>query len=356
MEIYVNSRFLTQKITGVQRYAIEISKQLKQLYPGIDFVAPRNIIYTNLAKELNVKIIGKHTGHLWEQYDLPKYLKKEGNPLLLNLANTAPLSYKNQLVTIHDLAFLRNPLWFSKKFYYYYKFLIPRIARKSLKVVTVSEFSKKEIVDLINIDGEEIRVIYNAVSAKFMERSKKSTSSEYGKYILAVSSLDPRKNFMNLVLAFNRLKLQDTKLIVVGARHRVFADAGIEEVAGYCDNIVFIDDVIDDELLVGLYKNAVCFVYPSLYEGFGLPPLEAMACGCPTVVSNADSLPEVCGDAAYYVYPHDVDSIADGMHKVLTNDDLRQSLVKKGFERVALFSWERSAWEFLRVFEEVSRS
>jgi len=353
---YINARFLTHKITGVQRYAVEISRQLKKLCPEVEFAAPKNIIHKGLAKDLDVKIIGKHTGHVWEQHDLPGFLKKRGTPLLLNLSNTAPLFYKNSLVTIHDIAFFRNPLWFSKKFFYFYRFLIPRIAKKSLKVVTVSDFSKKEIMDILSVDEGRIEVIYNAVSSKFMDRAKSGFFNEYDKYILAVSSLDPRKNFVNLLLAFKGLKLQDTKLIVVGSRHRVFADVGLKEVASSCENIVFVDNSVDDDLLAGLYKNAILFVYPSLYEGFGLPPLESMACGCPVVVSNAASLPEVCGDAAYYVNPHDVDSIADGMRKVLTDDDLRRSLVKKGLERVNFFSWERSAREFLRVFEEVSVS
>jgi len=356
MPVYVNARFLTQPITGVQRYATEISLHLKKMVPWTKFITPGNIVHRYIAEILDAKPVGRFSGYLWEQIELPKYLKGFGSPLLINLANTAPLFYKEQIVTIHDVAFLRNPLWFSKKFCYYYKLLIPRIARKSLKVVTVSKFSKKEIVNLMDIDERKIKVIYNAVSSEFVSMAKNGLPNEYGKYILAVSSLDPRKNFKNLILAFGRLKLQDTKLIIVGSGNRVFADEGLREVASFRNDIVFVNDTVDDELLTGLYKNAICFVYPSLYEGFGLPPLEAMACGCPTVVSNAASLPEVCGDAAYYVDPHDVDSIADGMRKVLTDDDLRRSLIKKGLERVNFFSWERSAREFLRVFEEVLKS
>ncbi len=109
---------------------------------------------------------------------------------------------------------------------------------------------------------------------------------------------------------------------------------------------------INDKILYNLYKNAKLFVFPSLYEGFGLPPLEAMACGCPVVVSNVASLPEVCGDAGYYVDPYCVESIAEGIYQVLTDESLRQSLIQKGLERAALFSWEKSAREHLKVFEE----
>ena len=110
---------------------------------------------------------------------------------------------------------------------------------------------------------------------------------------------------------------------------------------------------LPDKELGELYNLATLFVYPSMYEGFGLPPLEAMACCCPVVASNVASLPEVCGDAALYVDPHDVNSIAEGIHKVLTDDDLRQSLIEKGLERAKLFSWEKSAKEHIKVFEEV---
>ncbi len=352
MEIFINSRYLTQKVTGVQRYAIEISKQLKKLRPEIEFVAPKNIIHKGLAEDLNVKIIGKHTGHLWEQYDLPKYLKKEEGPLLLNSANTAPLFYKKQIITIFDLSFLRNPRWFSKKFYVYYKLLIPKLIKKSMRIITISEFSKKEIVDLLNTPENKIRVIHCGVSEDIITLSGTELHNRYGQYVLAVSSLDPRKNFKNLIHAFNKLNLKDTKLIIAGSRSEVFANHELKNLIKENSNVLLTGYLSDNELS-GLYKNATLFVYPSLYEGFGLPPLEAMACGCPVVVSNAASLPEVCGDAAYYVDPYDIDDIAKGIYEVLTDDKLQQELRQKGLERVKLFNWKESAEKLLSVIKEV---
>ena len=126
--LIINSRFLTQEITGVQRFAIEISLRLKDLLKdNVLFVAPYNVIQSEIAKRLNVQIIGNHTGHLWEQWDLPHYLKKNGSPLLLNLCNLAPLRYKNKISTIHDVSFVRYPQTFSKKFLFFYKFMIPKI-------------------------------------------------------------------------------------------------------------------------------------------------------------------------------------------------------------------------------------
>ena len=351
MKIFINARFLTQNITGVQRYAIEISKALKKIYPELTFIAPKNIVHLELAEELNVDLYGKLKGYLWEQIDLPKYLKDHNNPLLVNLANSAPLLYKNQVMTVHDLSFLREPKWFSKKFYYYYKFLIPTAAKSSLKIITGSKFSKNEITKLLKIPEKKIYVVYHGVSERFNPIEK--SDNKHNNYLLAVSSLDPRKNLKNLILAFNKLNLKDAKLIIAGAESKVFAgNTGIKKLIHSNNNIITTGHINDGEL-IGLYKNAISFIYPSFYEGFGLPPLEAMACGCPVVVSNAASLPEVCKDAAYYIDPYHIESMAKGIYEVATNEALKQSLIKKGFERAKMFNWEKSAQELLEILKSV---
>ena len=348
--IYINSRFLTQKITGSQRFAIEISRQLKRLEPSIKFVAPKNIIHKDLAKELEVEIVGFNTGHLWEQFDLPICLKSKGSPLLVNLVNTAPLFYENKVVTIHDISWKHFPQSVSKKFYTYYYFLIPRIAKNSKHIFTVSEFSKKDISKHLKIKTDKITTVYNAVSDKF--RPLKLNKE---KLILSVATLQPYKNLEKLIDAFLYLKKTNNnfeyKLILVGGiNERVFAKSNIFEKVKGIDDIIF-TGYLDDNKLVELYNKASLFVFPSLFEGFGLPPLEAMACGCPCVVSNVAALPEVCGDAAYYVNPYDVEDIARGIERVLTDENLRQSLIQKGFENVKRFSWEKSAKKMIEVIK-----
>ncbi len=166
--LIVNSRFLTQKITGVQRFAIEISLRLKDLLKeNVSFVAPGNVIQPKIAEQLNVQIVGKHTGHIWEQWDLPRYLKKNGSPLLLNLCNLAPLHYNNKISTIHDVSFVRYPQTFSKKFLLFYNFMIPKIISSSKMILTVSEFSKREIIDVYGTEENKIEVVYNAVNQNF---------------------------------------------------------------------------------------------------------------------------------------------------------------------------------------------
>jgi len=350
--VVVNSRFLTQKITGAQRFAMEMSKHIRQLLQTVRFIAPHDILHKDLTVELNVKIVGRNRGHLWEQFDLPYFLYKNNKPLLVNFCNTAPLAYTNQIVTILDLSFLINPGWFSKRFFLFYKFLTPLIAKRSKKVITISEFSKQQIVKILKVPEEKIEIVYCGISEEIKGFSKKEFYNEYGEYILTVSSLEPRKNFRNLILAFNRLKFRsNVKLIIVGSENRIFADLTLRNLIQGDDRIIMTGYVSDKDLS-GLYRHAMLLVYPSLYEGFGLPPLEAMACGCPVVVSSAASLPEVCGDAAFYVDPYDVDDIAKGIYKVLTDEKLQRELRQKGLERVKLFSWRDSAEKFISVMEE----
>ncbi len=347
----INSRFLTQNITGVQRFAIEISKELKKLLKNkVKFVAPKNIIHKDLAKELDIEIIGNLTGHLWEQINLPNYLKQNGIPLLLNLANTAPLFYKNKIVTVHDVAYERFPQTFSFKFRLFYKLLIPNILKTSKHTLTVSEFSKREIYSLYGTNLENISVVYNAVNEIF--KPKKIKTNE--KYILAVSSLNYQKNFHSLVRAFNRLNIKTTKLYLVGGINKNFASTELLSEIDKNSNIIFKGRVDDDEL-IELYSNAICFVYPSLYEGFGIPPLEAQACGCPVVCSNVASLPEVGGvDSVVYCDPHDVNDIREKSELVLNDENLQNDLRLKGFENIKRFSWEESAKKIIEVIERLT--
>ena len=348
----INARFLTQKISGVQRVAVEISRRLKKLRPDIILVAPRNIIHTDLAEQLDVRIHGHLTGHAWEQLELPGFVKRNKADLLINLANMAPLAGNPKIVTIHDLAFWRHPEWFSRKFAVFYRLMIPRIARSAAKVITDSEFSKSEILDLIDIDKSAVQVIHCAVDERFSPAADKGESNERGKYILAVSSLDPRKNFKTVIEAFNRLDRPNIKLVIVGASHQVFASAVDFDSLLDDDRIEFTGYISDDEL-VDLYRKAELFVYPSLYEGFGLPPLEAMACGCPCVISDSGSLPEVGGDATLYCDPNNVADLADKIAIVLEDSDLRATLRQKGLAQATRFSWDRAAEEYLRIIEGI---
>jgi len=343
----VNARFVTQNITGVQRYAIELSRQLKKLLGDkVHFVSPKNIAHLDLAEELDIHIVGNRTGHLWEQIDLPMYLKSIASPILLNLGNTAPLFYSNKISTVHDIAYERFARTFSWKFRLFYKILIPKLIISSKHIITVSEFSKKEISDFYKTDDKKISVVYHSVSEKFKPSVKKNSE----KYILAVSSLNYRKNLQSLVKAFNQLNDSKVKLFLVGDKNRNFDNSKPPNEIENNPNIVFKAHVDDDELIY-LYSNAICFVYPSLYEGFGIPPLEAQACGCPVICSNVASLPEVYRDSVLYCNPYDIDDIKEKIILVSNNEALRNELRQKGFENIRRFSCEQSAKKLLEIIE-----
>ncbi|WP_020596970.1 glycosyltransferase family 4 protein [Spirosoma panaciterrae] len=344
MKIVVNARFLTQPITGTQRFAIELSRKLKIYVPNIEFVCPPSVIHSEIAEELEVIKFGVlRQNLLWEQIELPMYLWSHGNPILLNLCNIAPIMYGKNIASILDLSFHLHPEWFSKQFSLLYNTLIPIIAKRAIRIITISEYSRKDIIRYFNIPPEKIDIVHPSISSIFENnKTSKKDITKFGRYILAVSSIDPRKNFLGLIKAFKLANLNDINLVIVGSKNKVFSDEGIAELIKD-DPSVFFTGYVSDNDLASLYKNASLFVYPSFFEGFGIPPLEAMASGCPTIVSNTSSLPEVCGDASLYVDPHDITNISETIKKVINDDILRHTLVNRGYNQFKKFSWDGSA-------------
>lgn len=348
--IYVNARFLTQEMTGVQRFATELCLQLSVLRRDVVFLSPDNIKMPDIADRLNVKVIGKNRGHFWEQFDLPLFLNTLGKPLLINLGNTAPLLYKNKLVTLHDISYLRFPQTYSLPFRLFYRFLMPSLLRNCRALLTVSDFSKQEICSEYKFPLERVFIIYNAVSKVFEARKEASLSKNY---FLAVSSNHYHKNFHRLVEAFSMLSgRNDVHMIVVGGSNVNFNAWPQSAVNSPARNVRFVGRVSDEEL-VKLYSNALCFVFPSLYEGFGIPPLEAQACGCPVIASHAAAIPEVLGDSALYFDPLDKKALAAAMEKIIMNPELQTSLSLSGRVNVRRFSWLFSARQLIRVIDSI---
>lgn len=334
--IIVNARFLTQKITGVQRFGIEISKELQKLYPNIIFISPKNVIHTQIAKELNVKYLEPYNGHLWEQITLAKYVKKE-KALLLSLCNTAPIFVENQIITIHDICFKIHPEWFSKVFSIFYNFIIPRIINKSRHIFTVSNASKNEIAKHYNISKSKITVIYNAVAEVFLREQQKATLNDDNlfkkKYILTVSSHHPRKNFKRLIQAFNSIdSSENIFLYIIGNVNNHFSNENIINT----ERILFLNNVSDEDLLK-FYSNAALFVYPSLYEGFGIPIIEASSQNVKVCVSDIPIFHEVCGDGAVYFNPYDSLDIKNKILLALEADNTSNLL------DLSKFSWSFGA-------------
>ena len=349
----VNGRYLTQKATGVHRYAFEICNKLHEM--GVDFhVAVPNEIHPDYKFNFKVVKCGSLNTHLWEQISLPRYLKRIGSPLLISFTGCGPLNYSNQIMTIHDVSHERYPEWFSKNYYRFYHYMMPRIGKKAHAVLTVSEFSKKEIVDTLGINSEKIHVVHSNVpfhnkpSKEEIFSFKRNPEAE--RYILAVSSMDPRKNFVRLVEAFDKIKDKSVKLYIIGMSFKAFNTPDLQKLIG--EN-VHLPGYIPDEKLQTMYQNALLSVYPSLYEGFGLPPLESMTYGCPVINSDIPALREVSQDAALYVDPYNVEDITEKIEQLLVDEPLRKELQEKGLLQIKKYSWDKSAkqvYELAQLF------
>lgn len=281
----------------------------------------------------------------WTQFVFPFYAKKYDLVVALTEYD-ACVFFKNQLVIVHNTVPFLFPDLPAKYRFYTYK-LLPMILKKCERIVTVSDILKKELIELFGINSKRIYVIYEGVDFENFFRAGENEVLNFekkhqisGDFVLAVGHSHPMKNFSGVIDAFKIIKKKHKiKLVIAG-----FVDKKIT----VQDDIIQVGHIPNDKLYI-LYSAAKCFVFPTLHEGFGLPPLEAMACGCPVVVSDKGSLPEVCGEAAIYVDPYSSQSIAEGVIRVLSDDNLRKDLVAKGFEQVKKFSWEKSVERFLEI-------
>ncbi|WP_040305364.1 glycosyltransferase family 4 protein [Caminibacter mediatlanticus] len=267
-----------------------------------------------------------------------------------------PIKAKKRIVTIHDVYHLAFYDTLNLKQKLYAKFMINQAVSKSDIILTVSEFSKNEIIKYTNTK-KEIKVIYNAINFnkfKVINNNLEKLKNKYSlpnEFILFVGNVKPHKNLKRLLLAIKDL---DINLVIVGKKDGfITGDESIKKLVTNANlkGKVYFTGYVKDEDIPVIYNLAKLFVFPSLYEGFGIPPLEAQACGCPVIVSNVASLPEVCGDSALYCNPYDVNDIKEKIEVLLNNEQLREELIQKGFENIKRFSWEKSAKKIIDVIE-----
>lgn len=316
----------------------------------------------------NIKIIESNSPiySVSEQLDL--FLKSEKSDIFISPHYNIPLlpvKAKKRFVIIHDVYHLAFRKTLSLKQKIYATFMINKAIKLSDRIFTVSEFSKSEIIKYTNAQKEELIVAPNGIDfAKFnksvLPKDELLIRKKFNlpnKYLLFVGNLKPHKNLINLLHAFNKLnnEMPDYKLVVVGKKEGLITkDSGSEEYLnnhrGLSNKIIFTNYINYDELQI-IYKNASVLVFPSLYEGFGLPPLEAMASGCPVISSDRASLPQVCGDAALYIDPLDPEDIYQKIKLMILDNNLRKTFIAKGFNQTHKFTWDRAANIYLDNFK-----
>lgn len=367
MRIGIDARLTHYRQAGISRYTIQLVEALARLDPTDHFVllqsfrAPEPLV-THPAFERRSLYTPAH--HALEQCTLPLEIRKFALDVLHSPDFLPPFRRNcRSVITIHDLAFLLYPHFLTKESARYYG-QIDEAVRRTDAIIAVSEATKNDIVRLLGVPESRITVVYEAASSVFRPLDRTQAAAHVrerfgvrGDYVLFISTIEPRKNVPTLLKAFHKL-LKDYRLdlqLVLAGDKGWLLDEVFQLVTdlGLGDHVLIPGRVSTDDL-VQLYNAAQVLVAPSIYEGFGLTPLEAMACGTPVVVSNVSALPEIVGDAGLLVDPYDIEQLAVAMWRAVTDSELRQNLIAKGLKRASFFSWDRAAKETLELYHRLA--
>lgn len=375
IKIGFDARFITNRQRrGIGNYSLNIINELTKSYPNIEFIL--YVYYPDVetifpsSSNITIRRILVPFYPLWEQIALPLFCYRDSIDILHCLGNTAPifLSRKIKLViSLHDVIFLNRSNKslslgsnYQKYGEFYKSFIIKFLAKRVNSIITVSEYSKMEICKYIpSLKSESVNVIYQSCSNTFLIRQELNNQIilnflNNNRYLLALGAEDPRKNTLTLVEAY--LKLISThsineKLIIVGYKNWEKSESYRTVTRHNAKDKVLFLEYIEISDLAALYQHAILFVYPSLYEGFGIPILEAFSSGCPVIASNVSSIPEVGGNAALYFDPMNSNQIAQLIQTVIRDAKLRDGLVNIGFERIKLFTWTNAARNFMKIYK-----
>ena len=348
----INGRFLTQRMTGVQRYAHEIVAALDDILAqegdstsraAMRLVVPPAVRKPPALSKIAVCRTAFGSGHAWDQFVLPFHARAG----ILSLGNFGPIVGRNHIVCIHDANTFIQPDSYSRGFGLAYRTLLPLVGSRARRVATVSQFSADALVRYGVCRAEKIFIAPNGHEHALRWDATRAKSRLIGAlsrpYVMVLGSRAKHKNVDIILKQARGLDAAGIDIVVVGAASGIFAadtqavrQSNIHD-AGY----------VDDDDLAALYEGALCLVFPSRTEGFGIPPLEAMARGCPVISSNAASLVEVGGDAVIYADPDDGDRWRDAIISLSANEGLRAAMAAKGRKRAAMFSWKRSARLYL---------
>ncbi len=371
MKIAIDIRTVTPVRSGVGNYVLNLLEALRRVAPQhqyflIGLNGNLETLGWSLEADQAYRTAISHESHplgdMWEHCWLPRVLEKNRVDVLHGPATLIPLrqgAYAS-VVTVHDLVAFLFPETIPRKYAVYMRWLLTRVVKRADRIISVSYNTKEDLVRILGVEPEKITVVHEAAQPQFKpikDRDKlEQVRRRYGipgPFIYHVDNIEPRKNLVRLVKAFMlaRKRLQrPVRLVITGQRGwltgKLFRSLNGLDLG---DHVIFTGYVPHGELPL-LMNAAQAFVFPSLYEGFGLPVLEAMSCGTPVVTSNISSLPEIVGRAAVLVDPNDVESIASGMVRVLEDQGLRWRLSAEGLVQARRFSWNKAAQETLRVF------
>jgi len=378
MKIGIDARFAVHNRRGIGNYTLKLVQYLAAIDKETEYILYIDIDDSEniLPKQDNFRVVKMSPSNylIWEQIILPIRAQKDKLDILHCTGNTAPIWFgKNNrlLITIHDVMYLKSYSLLPQSLSMYQRWgriyrktIVPLAVRHASGVITVSGFSKNDILaSLPKINEELILVTYEAAGERFGKTYPSSKSNPIaeklgirGDYIFTLGALDPRKNTKMVMDVFLALKTNQNigeNLVIAGIpRWRTSAFYQELQKSPFRNSVLFTDFVTEEELF-GLYRGAKIFLYPSLYEGFGIPPLEAMASGAPVITSNVTSIPEIVGDAALLINPASNGELAAAMLSLLNNEGLRTSFIEKGFERAKQFSWLKMAKETLSIYESV---
>ena len=344
----INGRFLTQSLTGVQRHAQEVVQELDAMigerHPAVagltlDILAPAGEIRELPLRNIPIRRLPGSSGHVWEQAVLPLYVRGG----LLSLGNTGPISVRRQIVCIHDMNVRLHPESYSKSFRMVYGAMLPILGRTARHIATVSHFSAGEL-DRFGIAAKEaITIVPNGHEHTLRwvpAHTPQTQMAASRRTVVLLGSLAPHKNIGLILRLAPKLATRGISIAVVGGSDpSIFASVGAIPDA---TNVNWLGR-LSDNALAALLRDSLCLAFPSLTEGFGLPPLEAMAFGCPVVVSDRGSLPEVCGEAALYASPDEGAAWLEHLTRLASSESLPQDLSDRGKAQAQKFRWRTAA-------------
>jgi glycosyltransferase involved in cell wall biosynthesis len=353
---------------GISIYSINLMKSVLKLDRENEYL----FLYANQSRvgmfgsfpNLREEVLPSKSKFIWDQFSVPRAAKKFGADIIFNTKFSVPLlSRAKSMLVLHGSEWYVHPEFYSKLDMIYNKILFPVYCGKASAISSVSRTSADDIIEFLSLEPSKVHVVHSSIAEHFHEpisdEARSACKEKYSlpdRFVLFVGKIYPGKNFGNIVRAFRKVSEEadcDIRLVSVGdMRWRYKPELKLVEELGLADKVMF-PGWVDQHDLPAIYSLADCFLFPSYYEGFGIPLLESMACDCPVVTASTGSCPEIAADAALFADPNDPGEIADQVLRVLTDDTLSKELVRRGRERIKDFSWDRAGQMTIDIFRQV---